>query len=260
MDESSVCNDEAPGEALPVELLAQPGNDRRKLLPRKRRTAGERHLAEGIEAEADPATCGVDQPAGDDLREIQHGILGRSTKVEFDHRCRIEVHVGQQRLEAREVTGNSEALRADGARVDEMQGIRAMAEIGDDLRMGRLDIGMLDARGDVPGAGLGAQGAGRLVLQAGIERLDVDAIGTARHEPLEGRALEHAIDQCPPLRLVGRREDISEMQIGSHAVFWHASTLAANESLVVAEVAEPSAPACRAGGPRPAPAWHRCRR
>ena len=95
------------------------------------------------------------------------------------------------------------AVVAHGALEDEAETVRAVVQIVEDLAVGRLAVGDLDALHHRPRRGRRAAGHNVRILRWAIERLDDDAVIALRFERGEGCAFQRLFDQRLPGRLVG---------------------------------------------------------
>ena len=100
----------------------------------------------------------------------------------------------------------AKAIGAHRVRENEHQAAGAIAQILFGLRIRRCRIGMIDALHDGPWRAGRAPGDGRCRPRVRIEWLNCQSIVGPALEPLERCALEHGVNEFPPIRLGGGGE------------------------------------------------------
>ena len=116
------------------------------------------------------------------------------------------MHAGERRLDRSFRRGQGITVIADCAFEHEHGAARAVVQIVEDLRVGGIGIGQIDALHDAPSlASLAARDDGS-VLRPRIERLDDDAVIAHRTERGDRRALQRLFDERLPVSLLGGRK------------------------------------------------------
>jgi hypothetical protein len=159
--------------------------------------------ADGIEAEADVCVAWCDSLRLHQVGEHEGAVFAHRTKLKFDGDAPVEMDalegVFQDGLRLRKAV----AVVGHRALEDETKGVRAVVQIVEDLAVGRLAVGDVDALHDRPRRRRRAAGYDVRILRWTIERLDDDTVIALRLERSEGRALQRLFHQRLPGRLVG---------------------------------------------------------
>ena len=216
MDHPSIGDRERAFEAHRGEALDRAGDRGNDLGPAIGTGAPHRAGPERIQPEADVAGGGIDAFALDVFGDVngRHSRLRADLKLDADAGIEINAVENLRDRLCRRI--EPKTVGAIGAGEHERQPCRAVLQIVQRLRVGRLRIGMIDPLHDLPGRGRGAAGDRRSTLRAAIDRIDLQPVGRLADQFLERRALQHPVDQLAPV-LVGRLRKLrGQCQLVSH--------------------------------------------
>ena len=138
-------------------------------------------------------------------------------QVDLDRHFGVEHDARQKRVERR-IAGEAATVGADAAGENDLQPVRAIAEIVERLRVGGGRIGLVDTLEDGPAA-LRA-GDRRGPGGGGVERLDRNAVVGLARERRRALALQDGFDPAPPVCVAGGRKsiEIGEGGVGHRSV------------------------------------------
>ena len=163
-----------------------------------------RESAVRINAERDSGRRQVEILADDEIGEPERenaAIEG----VDLDRHFSVDDDVGQQGFQRR-VRRETCAVRAEAAGDDELETVRAIAEIVKGLCIGGGRVGIVDPLDDGPAAL--RRRCQRGLWGGGIERLDGDAVIGLSDQRRDCLSLEDAFHPCAPVGVSGRRESV----------------------------------------------------
>ena len=140
--------------------------------------------------------------AGDDAG----GLPRRRTEIELDWNAPIEMHARESRLDRSFRGRKGITVIADSTFEHEHGAARGVVQIVEDLRVGGIGIGQIEALHDAPSLASFAARDDGSVLRPRIERLDDDPVIAHRTERGDRRALQRLFDERLPVSLLGGRK------------------------------------------------------
>ena len=203
MDHASIGGRERALEAHRGETFDRASDRGHDLLPAIGTGAPHRTGPERVETEADIAGGGIDAFALDVFGDVNGGHSRLRTDLKLDADAGVEIDAVENLRDRLRRRIQPKPVGAIGAGEHERQPRRAVLQIVQRLRVGRLRIGMIDPLHDLPGRSRSTAGDRRSTLGTAIDRIDLQPVGRLADQFLERRALQHPVDQLAPV-LVGR--------------------------------------------------------
>ncbi len=150
MDHPPIGCGERAGKTLAGEIRDETCKECRAVFPGEGARSAQSDGAEWVEAEADADVLRRDRSGLDQSGEKARRIFRSKTEVEIDGDAGIEMDLVERRADRGAGRGQRIAVIADGAFEHEIDAVRAIIQIVEDLRVGGLGVGVVDPLHDVP--------------------------------------------------------------------------------------------------------------
>ena len=159
-----------------------------------------------IEAEADVDRGGAKPLRLYIVRDNGRYLPRRRSEIELKWNTPIEMHAVEGCLDRRFRGGQGIAVIADRPFEHQHRAARGVVQIVEDLLVGGIGIGKIDALHDAPSLASGAASDDGSVLRPRIERRDDDPVITGRAQRGDRRAFQRLFDERLPVSLLGWRK------------------------------------------------------